>query len=68
MRYSSNAEKVFSIFEPYTVWISKGKAGVPVELGVKVRILEDQHQFILHMNASKAVMWVTPIGNIGNCN
>ena len=41
-------EKVFSIFEPHTEWISKGKAGVPVELGVKVCIVEDQHQFILH--------------------
>ena len=41
-------EKVFSIFEPHTEWISKGKAGVPVELGLKVCILEDQHQFILH--------------------
>ncbi len=43
-----HAEKVFSIFEPHTEWLSKGKAGVPVELGVKVCILEDQHQFILH--------------------
>ena len=41
-------EKVFSIFEPHTEWISKGKAGVPVELGVKVCILEDRHQFVLH--------------------
>ena len=41
-------EKVFSIFQPHTEWISKGKAGVAVELGVKVCILEDQHQFILH--------------------
>jgi hypothetical protein len=41
-------EKIFSIFEPHTEWISKGKAGVPVELGVKVCILEDQYQFILH--------------------
>ena len=37
-------EKVFSIFEPHTEWISKGKAGVPVELGVKVCVLEDQYQ------------------------
>jgi hypothetical protein len=43
-----HAEKVFSIFEPHTEWISKGKAGVAVELGVKVCILEDQHRFILH--------------------
>ena len=44
----AHADKVFSIFEPHTEWISKGKAGVPVELGVKVCILEDQYQFILH--------------------
>ena len=41
-------EKVFSIFQPHTEWISKGKAGVPVELGLRVCLLEDQHQFILH--------------------
>lgn len=41
-------EKVFSIFEEHTEWISKGKAGVPVELGLKVCVLEDQHGFILH--------------------
>jgi len=43
-----HAEKVFSLFKPYTEWISKGKAGVPVELGVRVCIMEDQYQFILH--------------------
>jgi len=41
-------EKVFSLFEPHTEWISKGKAGVPQELGLRVCILEDQYQFILH--------------------
>jgi hypothetical protein len=41
-------EKVFSIFEPHTEWISKGKAGVPVELGLRVAVVEDQHRFILH--------------------
>ena len=41
-------EKVFSIFEPYTEWLSKGKAGVPVELGLAVCVVEDQYQFILH--------------------
>lgn len=46
-------EKVFSIFEPHTEWISKGKAGVPVEFGVRVCVLEDQYQFILHHR----VMW-----------
>ena len=41
-------EKVFSLFKPHTEWISKGKAGVPVELGLRVCIMEDQNQFILH--------------------
>ena len=41
-------EKVFSIFQPHTEWISKGKAGVPVELGLRVAIVEDQHRFVLH--------------------
>ena len=41
-------EKVFSIFEGHTRWISKGKAGTPVELGVPVAVIEDQYQLILH--------------------
>ncbi len=45
--------KVISIFEPHTRWISKGKGGCPVELGVPVCILEDEHGFVLHHE----VMW-----------
>jgi len=41
-------EKVLSLFEPHTRWLCKGKAGVAVELGVAVCVLEDHHQFILH--------------------
>ncbi len=44
----AHSEKVFSIFQEHTEWISKGKAGVPQELGLKVCILEDQYGFILH--------------------
>ena len=44
----AHEEKVFSIFEPHTEWISKGKAGVPQELGLKVCVLKDQYGFILH--------------------
>ena len=40
-------EKVFSVFEEHTRWNSKGKAGVPVEFGVPVAIVEDQYQFLL---------------------
>jgi transposase, IS5 family len=43
-----HGEKVFSIFEEHTEWISKGKAGVPQELGLGVCVLEDQYGFILH--------------------
>jgi hypothetical protein len=41
-------EKVFSIFEPHTEWICKGKAGVPMELGLRVNVVEDTNRFILH--------------------
>jgi hypothetical protein len=44
----AHEEKVFSIFEPHTEWISKGKAGVPQELGLKVCVLKDQYGFVLH--------------------
>ena len=44
----AHAEKVFSLFQLHTEWISKGKAGVPVELGLRVAVVEDQHRFILH--------------------
>jgi IS5 family transposase len=41
-------QKCFSIFEPHTEWISKGKAGIPVELGLRVCVMEDSDRFILH--------------------
>jgi len=44
----AHREKVFSIFEEHTEWISKGKAGVSQELGLGVCVLEDQYGFILH--------------------
>lgn len=43
-----SSQKVYSIFEPDTEWVNKGKAGNKIELGIKVAIMEDQHQFILH--------------------
>lgn len=42
-----HSDKMFSIFEPHTRWISKGKAGVPVEFGLPVAIMKDQFGFIL---------------------
>jgi IS5 family transposase len=43
-----HSEKVFSLFEPHTKWISKGKAGVICELGQKHLIVTDQYHFIVH--------------------
>jgi IS5 family transposase len=40
------AEKVFSIFEPHTEWIQKGKQRPNVELGHKLLIATDQNQLI----------------------
>ena len=40
-------EKLFSIFEGHTRWISKGKAGKTVEFGVPVCVVEDGNGFLL---------------------
>jgi transposase, IS5 family len=39
-------EKIFSIFEPYTEWINKGKSYGKIELGLKIGIGTDQYGFI----------------------
>jgi hypothetical protein len=54
-RVHPHHEKVFSIFEPRTEWINKGKAGVPVELGLRVAIAEDEYRFILHHQAMERI-------------
>lgn len=43
-----HSEKVFSLFEPHTKWISKGKAGVIAELGQKHLIVTNQDHFIVY--------------------
>jgi hypothetical protein len=40
-------EKMFSIFETYTEWITKGKLRPAVELGKRTNITSDQFQLIL---------------------
>ncbi len=40
-------EKVFSLFEPHTEWIKKGKAGNKVELGLVIAVASDQFGFLL---------------------
>ncbi len=41
------AEKIYSIFEPHTEWITKGKLNKKAELGHLLLITTDQHQFIV---------------------
>jgi len=43
-----HAEKLFSIFEPHTELIHRGKTPQPVEFGHKVLILEDSVGFVVH--------------------
>ena len=40
-------EKIFSVFEPWVEWISKGKAHKPVELGKRTLIATDQWHFVI---------------------
>jgi len=40
-------EKIFSIFEEHTEWLTKGKLNKKVELGHLLLITSDQHQFIV---------------------
>ncbi len=41
-------EKLYSIFEMHTEWITKGKSHKPVELGHNMLIASDQFHFIVH--------------------
>lgn len=43
----AHAEKIFSIFEPHTELVKKGKLFPPIEFGHKLLITTDQHELIL---------------------
>ena len=48
-------EKVFSLFEPHTEWIQKGKQRPNVELGHRLLIATDQHQLIQDYDVAAGV-------------
>jgi hypothetical protein len=48
-------EKVFSLFEPHTEWIQKGKRRPNVELGHRLLIATDQHQLIQDYDVAAGV-------------
>jgi hypothetical protein len=70
------AEKMFSVFEPYTEWIVKGKLRPGVELGKKVNITTDQYHLIVdyqtvdHQSDSEPVIALadrlSPVFKIGS--
>lgn len=58
------SEKTFSIFEPHTEWIKKGKLYPNVELGKLLLITTDQYQFIVDykvMEREKDAAQVAPL-------
>jgi IS5 family transposase len=48
-------EKVFSLFEPHTEWIQKGKQRPNVELGHRLLLATDQHQLIQDYDVAEGV-------------
>lgn len=57
-------EKIYSIFEPHTEWIYKGKRNKPVELGHLLLITTDQYHFIIDskvMEGEKDASQVKPL-------
>jgi IS5 family transposase len=62
----SHAEKDFSLFEPHTEWINKGKVSPAVELGHKLLITTDQYSLILDykvMDQSSDVKETLPLAD-----
>ena len=43
-----NPEKVFSLFEPHTELINRGKVPHPIEFGHRVLVMQDSAGFIVH--------------------
>ncbi len=57
--------KVHPISGPHTRWISKGKAGVPVEPGVPVRVPEDRHGFLPHRSVRASARLRAGVAAVG---
>jgi len=61
-----HAEKDFSLFEPHTEWINKGKVPPAVELGHKLLITTEQHGLVLDykvMDQSSDVKETLPLAD-----
>ena len=51
----ANTEKVFSLFEPHTELIKRGKAGKQIEFGHKVLVAQSGEKFITHYQVLERV-------------
>lgn len=56
-------EKIYSIFEPHTEWITKGKLNKKVELGHSILITTDQTNLILDYHVMEEVKDVEVVGD-----
>jgi IS5 family transposase len=50
----ANAEKIFSLFEPHTELIKRGKQPQPIQFGHKVLVIEDGAGFVCHYRVLEA--------------
>jgi transposase, IS5 family len=57
-------EKIFSIFEEHTEWITKGKLNKKVELGHLLLITTDQHQYIVDYKVMEKEKDAKQVGNL----
>jgi len=60
------SEKLYSIFESHTEWLSKGKSGKSVELGHNFLIATDQYHFIVHHQVVEGIKDVNLTIELGN--
>ena len=49
-----HSEKIFSLYETHTEWVSKGKSNKKVELGHAVCITTNQYHFCLHWHVMES--------------
>lgn len=59
-------EKILSIFEPHTEWITKGKQNKKVELGHLVLVTTDQHSFIVDYKVMEKQKDAQQINDLAN--
>ena len=58
-----NEEKIFSVFEPHTELINRGKSPNPIEFGRKMLLIEDSVGFIVHYEVFERLRLV-----LGRCH